>query len=314
MSSERIDLVYLWVDGADPVWQAKRQAAQVGADLARYGNVAGRYRDNGELRFNLRAIERFFPQHGQIFIISDGQRPAWLADHAAVTFIDHHTLIPAQARPVFDAGHIESYLHHIPALSERFIYLNDDIFFAAPVEISDWFPAQGVAVHFETQRIPAASQLQQHETALINAAIFSRSWLVQHCPDAAAVPYILAHSPRAFLKSALWELEERAPELFAAVRSTQFRSWRVPPIMSDLVLRWLICQGKASAHLNDVLHISSCADDAGAQLARLQQEFGQRAFFCINDTCDDCDNDDPRLQHVSQTLAQLLPQPSCFEA
>ena len=56
----RIDIVYLWVDGSDPVWQAKRQRAyqEWVSDnpdaLAVHGNTAGRYRDNGELRFNLR--------------------------------------------------------------------------------------------------------------------------------------------------------------------------------------------------------------------------------------------------------------------
>jgi hypothetical protein len=61
-----IDIVYLWVDGADPAWRARRQQAYAAwarahpGQLALHGNVAGRYRD-GELRYNLRALERFFP-------------------------------------------------------------------------------------------------------------------------------------------------------------------------------------------------------------------------------------------------------------
>ncbi len=55
---EQIDIVYLWVDGSDPVWQAKRHVAYKAwiqdnpNELAVFGNVAGRYRDNGELLFN----------------------------------------------------------------------------------------------------------------------------------------------------------------------------------------------------------------------------------------------------------------------
>ena len=80
-ADERIDIVYLWVDGADPIWQARRrqaltrQAGRPQDEMARYGDVQGRYRDNGELRFNLRALERFFPAHGHIYIITDGQTP-----------------------------------------------------------------------------------------------------------------------------------------------------------------------------------------------------------------------------------------------
>lgn len=56
--------------GADPVWLGKRRAAyaawtrQNPRELAIFGNVAGRYRDYSELLFNLRALQRFFPQHG----------------------------------------------------------------------------------------------------------------------------------------------------------------------------------------------------------------------------------------------------------
>lgn len=315
----KIDIVYLWVNGADPIWQRKRALAQQRLNpdsLAQYGNVAGRYRDNGELRYNLRALERFFPEHGQIYIVTDGQRPEWLNYHPSVTLIDHATLIPDHARPVFDAGHIESYLHHIPNLSERFIYLNDDIFFGAPVNLNEWFgehpAAPQLAVHFDDTRAPQTSQIQQHETALVNAAIISRQWLSQQ-PSYQHIPWLCAHSPRPMLKSALWELERQAADLFSAVRSTTFRVWQVPPIMSDLALRWMIYQQQARPCHGEALYISSCDTHAAAQLALLSQRFGQLPFFCINDTCDDCANDDPRLSAVGDTLAALLPQPSQFE-
>ena len=83
-TKEKIDIVYLWVDGADPVWHAKRQSAIMNSPdverkkLAVYGDVAGRYRDNQELRFNLRALEKFFPEHGHIYLVTDGQTPQWL--------------------------------------------------------------------------------------------------------------------------------------------------------------------------------------------------------------------------------------------
>ncbi len=314
---ERIDIVYLWVNGNDPVWQQKRQAAQRKklklSDLAQYGNVAGRYRDNGELRYNLRSLEKFFPDHGHIFIVTDGQRPEWLADHPNVTLIDHAALIPANARPVFDAGHIESYLHHIPNLSERFIYLNDDIFFGAPVRRADWFGEDGLAVHFEDTAAPSTQQIDPTETALVNAAIISKNWLstqfdnYQHCPQ------LCAHAPRPMLKSALWQLERQASELFEAVRSTTFRTWSVPPLMSDLALRWMIQQQLAQATQSAALYISSCERNAAQQFAALKRQFGRLPYFCINDTCDDCPADDPRLSAVERTLAALLPKPSVYE-
>lgn len=52
LSDSSIDIVYLWVDGNDSTWRAKRQAAlqQLPSDssaaMARYSNVEGRFRDN----------------------------------------------------------------------------------------------------------------------------------------------------------------------------------------------------------------------------------------------------------------------------
>ena len=50
-----VDIVYLWVDGSDPVWQRKRRQAYANwidhnpNELAVFGNAAGRYRESGEI-------------------------------------------------------------------------------------------------------------------------------------------------------------------------------------------------------------------------------------------------------------------------
>jgi len=84
-----VDVVYLWVDGGDPVWRQKLRHA--------------------ETRLGV------------------GQRRA----HPGITVIDHRALIPAAVLPTSDSGNIESYIHRIPNLSERYCYFNDDVFFGA---------------------------------------------------------------------------------------------------------------------------------------------------------------------------------------
>ena len=90
-----IDIVYLWVDGQDARWRAKRRQAlqnlsnPCSVAIAPFGNVEGRFRDNDELRFSLRALERFFPEHGHIYIVTDGQAPAWLQRSDRLTVVDH---------------------------------------------------------------------------------------------------------------------------------------------------------------------------------------------------------------------------------
>ncbi len=120
MPQAAIDIVYLWVDGNDSAWRAKRQAAlqQLPSDssaaMARYSNVEGRFRDNHELRYSLRALEKFFPDHGHVYIVTDAQAPDWLQASDRLTLVDHRDLMPESSLPTFDSGHIESWIHHIP--------------------------------------------------------------------------------------------------------------------------------------------------------------------------------------------------------
>ena len=116
----QIDIVYLWVNSNDKNWQKKRRVSFEAFlktnkdDIALYANTDGRFRDNGELIFNLRCLEKFFPDHGQIYIVTDDQRPAWLGNNKKVTVIDHNSIIPEKINPIFASAKIESYIHHIP--------------------------------------------------------------------------------------------------------------------------------------------------------------------------------------------------------
>lgn len=312
----KVDLVYLWVDGADPIWRAKRARAQArmkshSTNLAAFANVEGRYRDNGELRFNLRALERFFPDHGHIYIVTDGQQPHWLRYSSRLTVVDHKTLLPPGAA-VFDSANIETWLHHIPGLSERFIYLNDDTFFGAPLEAARWF---GQPVRVFTENAPALGhgELQPLALAPVNASILSCQWLTANYPGYVHQPHVYTHAPRVMLKSALFELEALAPELFHQSRATNFRTWSAPALIPDLVPRWMVHMGLAVEEPLNPLHVSTGDADAAAQFVALEQNFGSLPFFCINDTCDDADDNDPRLLILARTLEKLLPEPSAFE-
>ncbi len=319
IADNRIDIVYLWVDGSDPRWQARRQLAlrknafQQPGSMGRYADVQGRYRDNDELRFNLRALERFFPDHGHIYIVTDNQAPAWLQTHAGLTLIDHRDLLPAAALPVFDSGHIESYLHHIPGLSERFLYLNDDVFFGAPVDVALWFAPSGAAVFNEYAAVPDYDCLQPLEDPLVNASLLSKEWLSSQNSAYEHVGHIFAHSPRPMFKSLMLELESAAPELFHQVRSTVFRSWAVPPLIPDLVPRWMLETGRATLQEADFMYLCTGDDDSDDQFQQLGACFGSLLFFCINDTSDEVAQNSPELTRIRLHLERLLPLPSRFE-
>ena len=327
---EKIDIVYLWVDGNDPVWRQKRQEslrqlnAKNRSSIAKYGNVEGRFRDNDELRYSLRALERYFPDCGHVYIVTDGQTPAWLqqsAIHSAgsatyITIIDHKDLIPADKLPTFDSANIESYIHRIPNLSERYFYLNDDVFFGAPIDLSHWFGGGGIFVGWSDD-LPVSNQdLQQDATALDNACRLSIQWLDQH--GQRGQPYqhtyrTFAHSPRPMLKSMLLALEAEAADLFESVRSTVFRAWDKPTIVSDFVMRWALVNGHATVRDYSHIYLSTGDIQTVAQLDSFVAANGQLDFFCINDTTDDANDLDPRLAMVQAALQKMFPTASRYE-
>ncbi len=338
-----VDVVYLWVNGNDAAWRAKRQSAarRLSADgeaaLAPFSNVEGRFRDNDELRFSLRALERFFPDHGHIFVVTDGQTPEWLARTANLTVIDHRELIPSQCLPTFDSGNIESYIHRIPGLSERYFYLNDDVFFGAPVDLNDWFWDKGVYVAWSNDAEVTDEPLRPDSTSLENGSRLSNSWLMAKAETQACMAHsighsfermhgreldthyqhtfrIFAHAPRPMLKSILFELEHEAEDLFERVRSTVFRQWDRPTIVSDFVLRWMLAHGIAKVREYSHSYVSTGLASHRQELKHLSARFGALAFFCINDTTDDAQMDDPRLKDTREMLQVLLAEPSNFEA
>ena len=69
-----IDLVYLWVNGNDPKWIAKRNAC-IGKPTDKQENCAGRYADSGELKYSLRSVEKYAPWIRKIFIVTDQSFP-----------------------------------------------------------------------------------------------------------------------------------------------------------------------------------------------------------------------------------------------
>ena len=92
-----------------------------------------------------------------------------------------------------------------------------------------------------------------------------------------------------------------------------FRSWDKPTIVSDFVLRWALAHGLARLRTYRHGHVSTGDADQEAQLQALAAEFGALDFFCINDTTDDAQHDDPRLLNVQMVLQAVLPQASAFE-
>ncbi|XP_037369675.1 N-acetylglucosamine-1-phosphotransferase subunits alpha/beta [Talpa occidentalis] len=100
-----------------------------------------RFEDNEELRYSLRSIERHAPWVRNIFIVTNGQIPSWLnLDNPRVTIVTHQDIFQNLSHlPTFSSPAIESHIHRIEGLSQKFIYLNDDVMFGKDVWPDDFY-------------------------------------------------------------------------------------------------------------------------------------------------------------------------------
>ena len=138
-------MVYLWVDGADPKWLARKNAAlaSAGRSISKFAAGDNRYADHDELKYSLRSAQKFAPWINHIYIVTDGQTPKWLKKNPRITIVDHKDIIPAQYLPVFNSTAIECFLDRIPGLSEYFLFANDDMMFNADIAPDFFFDANG---------------------------------------------------------------------------------------------------------------------------------------------------------------------------
>lgn len=142
-----VDLVYLWVDGNDPVWQAKRNAYIGKTEENSPINCKGRYADNDELKYSLRSIEKHAPWIRKVFIVTDNQTPEWLdCSNPQIRIVDHKEIMPAESLPCFNSCLIEHFLYQIPELAEHFLCANDDTFINKDVMAGHFFTSEGFPV------------------------------------------------------------------------------------------------------------------------------------------------------------------------
>lgn len=264
-----------------------------------------------------------------MFIVTDQQKPAWLKNTEMVTFVDHRDLISPHYLPIFDSANIESYIHHIPDLSEHYFYFNDDVFFGKSVNIDDWFFDGGIYLSWSNEPEVIGTEMLKDSDSLENASRLSKKWLKNKkdqidnkllTPDIRRfnknythTPRTFAHSPRPMIKSLMHDIEDDALELFTLIRSTTFRQWDKPTIISDFVLRYALAHNLAFIKDYSYNHIETASTNAKKQIDQLIDQFGSLDFFCLNDTTDNASSDNQSLADARNVMQKILPAPSSFE-
>lgn len=284
------DVVITWVDGADPVWRARRAAhtGEIAANVTlTTANVEGRFRDNGELHYLLCSLRRFCRDLRRVFLVTDGQRPSWLGAFPEVSVVDHRDFIPAELLPTFSSRAIEASLHLIPGLGEHFVAFNDDVFLMREAGFADFFGTRGCVVYLTDEPLPAQGDIQSLSGH--NDAFNARQWMRQHY-GRSTVERVLAHAPRGVRRSWMCELEAAHPAVFREVREEKFRRVTGQSILANLYGDWCLTLGRGEVRDDECAYLMTGDFDTNPEQVGAfieQQVLGRKLSLCINDQGDD---------------------------
>ena len=280
---EPIDVVYTWVDGDDREWQAERNkyAILYQSYLNKIdSNTLNRYRNRDELKYSLRSVHQYASFVRHIFIVTNGQRPAWLKEHPKITVVTHEEIFKNKSDlPTFNSHAIEANLHRIPNLSEKFIYFNDDIFLDREVRLNDFFSQAGlIQVYLITSTVPQGPVVP--EDYAYRAAWKNTDALLSSC-FGQEKRYQLAHVPHAFTKSLVQEVENNFPKVFALVSSHKFRTSSDFLLTNGLIQYFAFHVKKAEQGVSNYFMVSLGDENNEWQFKKLKEY--PCSFFCIQD-------------------------------
>lgn len=284
--SEPVDIVYTWVDGEDPEWKRRKLEALGEFDRDALNDTAtstSRFESRDELRYSLRSVEHYASWVNRIFIVTDRQVPAWLnTEHPKITIVDHREIFrDAEVLPVFNSHAIESQLHHIPGLSERYLYLNDDFMFMRPVEPELFFTSNGLSKYFPSNATLDLSDRSARDLPVLSAAKRGRDFMIERFGR--TVTNKFKHTPQPQLRSVLEQFEHEEPELFDTVASSRFRHPDDYSIPSALYHFYAYAQSKAVIGGIRYAYMDIARDDAQAYFERLLRR-RNLDVLCLNDT------------------------------
>ncbi len=242
MTPDKIDIVYLWVDGSDKKWQNERDKWYkiVNKTKPVYDWAIGkeRFRDNGELLYSLRSVAECANWVNHIYIITGfNQIPKWLnTKNPRITVIPHEQIIPHSALPTFHSTAIEMCIPNIPNLSEKFILMNDDTFFNKPLSPSFFFNRYG---HTQVRFTTVKHRLKDIDKWIAESNNYEKNILhsarlIEQIFGKDLYSYRPCHGIDPYLKSSMIECAKH-PEIQQQIHNaihSKFRS-------DDLIQRWI---------------------------------------------------------------------------
>lgn len=279
-----IDAVYTWVDGDDPAWinsKRRREAEMSGVEYHEEANHEARFRSRDELKYSLRSLQMFAPWFRKIFIVTAGQVPNWLdTSDPRIEIVDHADIYPpGDCLPTFNSNSIISRLHHIPDLSEHYVYINDDVFFGRDLGPERFFTPTGIA-----KVSPSNNRRPFGESTLLDEPHFNLTRNIRRLLKerfGVTVSRAIKHTPHPQLKSVHFEMEADFKKEYEQTWASPFRDHR--DIVADQLHHYYAQITGRAIPTRLRYHYINILDDNYRLTMENTLRLRDRDTFCIND-------------------------------
>ena len=329
----KIDFVVIWVDGGDPIWQAKKAEYSKSVDTSKKSmNSVKAYRDWGTFKYWFRGVEKFAPWVNKVYLVTDQQKPTWLnIASEKLVLVDHSDILRKDYLPVFSANPIESNIHRIPGLSEQFVFFNDDVYLTAPVEPTDFFSEDGLPKyntalspiiperygtgHFQVNDMEIVTSYFSRDEILKNGKFLSFKQGLKNIVKTLLYrnsKFICGfwenHLTHPLLKSTMELVWEKETAILEKTSASRFRN----PADTNVWLfkYWQIASGKyevSDPKLGDLFSL----DNVDSNFWKLLNS-GKYKIMCINDGFNVQDEEQVMTDFI-KAMGQLFPEKSSFE-
>ncbi|MFZ2177203.1 MAG: stealth family protein [Rhodococcus sp. (in: high G+C Gram-positive bacteria)] len=308
-----IDLVFSWVDGSSAEFQAQRAKRMQHYVVGEGDDSEARFRQINELKYALRSVHMYAPWIRRIFVATDSERPAWLADDPRVTFVRSEEFFADQSvLPTHNSQAVECQLHHIPGLAEHFLYSNDDMFFGRAVNPQMFFSPGGISMFIEATTRIGLGQNDNQRSGFENAARVNRQLLQDRFGK--MTTRHLEHAATPLRKSVMAEMEREFPEEFAATAASTFRASSNISVTNSLYHYYALLTGRAVVQTAArVKYVDTTMKSGFREMDSLLTKRSMD-FFCLNDGSAPEVDLELRTEKVTRFLEDYYPIPAPWEA
>ena len=174
-----VDIVFLWVDGNDPLHKQKKEQYLKNALKKQAINSKAvsdyRWRNDNEILIALKSIELYCPWVSNVWIITDNQKPdigsLSVEFRKKIKIVDHKDVFEGYEEylPTFNSRSIETMIWRIKELANNFVYFNDDMFVLRPLSKNDFFLNNKPVLRGTLKKINEKKTYNMHQYGMINS-------------------------------------------------------------------------------------------------------------------------------------------------